>query len=139
MENFWDYSVWGFFNILAALLISLLAAHMLKRSIPLLQASLIPASVLGGGMSHTPSSIDAIRSAMASSVVPLFIALFLLPLVEHLSALLTPTLLKLNSVLLHLTIQRIARDAQQLGCAVDVSFGCAQGLGYGRALQLFQV
>ena len=50
MENFWDYSVWGFFNILAALLISLLAAHMLKRSIPLLQASLIPASVLGGGM-----------------------------------------------------------------------------------------
>ncbi|MBR5001666.1 MAG: hypothetical protein IKY08_06845 [Firmicutes bacterium] len=50
MENFWDYSVWGFFNILAALLISLLAANMLKRSIPLLQASLIPASVLGGGM-----------------------------------------------------------------------------------------
>ena len=50
MENFWDYSVWGFFNILAALLISLLAAHMLKRSIPLLQASLVPASVLGGGM-----------------------------------------------------------------------------------------
>ena len=50
MENFWDSSVWGFFNILAILLISLLGAHMLKRSIPLLQASLIPASVLGGGM-----------------------------------------------------------------------------------------
>jgi len=50
MENFWDYSVWGFFNIIATLLISLLAAHMLKRSIPLLQASLVPASVLGGGI-----------------------------------------------------------------------------------------
>ena len=50
MENFWDYSVWGDLNLIAVLLIALLAAHMLKRSIPVLQASLIPASVLGGGI-----------------------------------------------------------------------------------------
>lgn len=50
MENFWDYSVWGTLNIIAALLISLLAGNVLKKSIPLLQASLIPTSVLGGGI-----------------------------------------------------------------------------------------
>jgi len=50
MENFWDSSVWGFFHIIATLLVSLLAAHMMKRMIPVLQASLIPASVLGGGI-----------------------------------------------------------------------------------------
>ena len=48
MNNFWDYSVWGTLNIIAALLISLLAGNVLKKAIPLLQASLIPTSVLGG-------------------------------------------------------------------------------------------
>ncbi len=50
MGNFWDFSTWGFFNLVAVLLVSLLAANMLKRSIPVLQASLIPTSVLGGGI-----------------------------------------------------------------------------------------
>lgn len=50
MENFWDYSVWGTFNLIAVLLISLLAGNVLKKSIPLLQASLIPTSVIGGGI-----------------------------------------------------------------------------------------
>ena len=50
MVNFWDYSVWGTLNLVAALLASLLAANMLKKSIPWLQASLIPTSVLGGGI-----------------------------------------------------------------------------------------
>ena len=50
MENFWDFSVWSGFNVLAVLLISLLAANMLKKAIPWLQASLIPTSVLGGGI-----------------------------------------------------------------------------------------
>jgi len=45
MENFWDYSVWGFINLLAVLL-----ANILKRHIKWLQASLIPTSVLGGGI-----------------------------------------------------------------------------------------
>ena len=48
MTNFWDFSAWGFFNLIAVLLVALMAAHMLKRSIPWLQASLIPTSVLGG-------------------------------------------------------------------------------------------
>ena len=50
MINFWEYSAWGEFNVIAVLLASLLAANMLKRSIPALQASLIPTSVLGGGI-----------------------------------------------------------------------------------------
>ena len=48
--NFWDCSSWGFFNLMAVLLASLLIAQMLKRSIPVLEASLIPTSVLGGGV-----------------------------------------------------------------------------------------
>ncbi len=50
MQNFWDSSVWGFFNVMAVLLGSLLAANILKRSIPWLKNSLIPHSVLGGGI-----------------------------------------------------------------------------------------
>ena len=50
MDNFWDFNVWGSFNVLSVLLISLLAANMLKKAIPWLQASLIPTSVLGGGI-----------------------------------------------------------------------------------------
>ncbi len=48
MGNSWDFSSWGFFNLIAVLLGSLLLAHMLKRMIPWLQKSLVPTSVLGG-------------------------------------------------------------------------------------------
>lgn len=48
MANFWDFSVWGEFNIIAILLLSLLVANALKKSIIWLQDSLIPTSVLGG-------------------------------------------------------------------------------------------
>ena len=50
MENFsfWDYEVWGTFNLIAVLLGSLLAANSLKKLIPALKRSLIPSSVLGG-------------------------------------------------------------------------------------------
>ncbi len=50
MENFWDLSVWGTFHLIAVLLISLLAANALKRAIKFLRVSLIPTSVLGGGI-----------------------------------------------------------------------------------------
>lgn len=50
MENFWDFSAWGTLNVIAVLFVSLLAANALKKNIPVLQASLIPTSVLGGGM-----------------------------------------------------------------------------------------
>ncbi len=46
--SFWDYEVWGTFNLIAVLLISLLAANSLKKVIPALKQSLIPSSVLGG-------------------------------------------------------------------------------------------
>lgn len=48
MMNFWDFEVWGLFNILAVLLLSLLFANVLKRKIKFLKNSLIPTSVLGG-------------------------------------------------------------------------------------------
>ena len=50
MSNFWDFSVWGFFNTLAILLISLLVGNVLKKSIKLLRVSLIPTSVIGGAI-----------------------------------------------------------------------------------------
>lgn len=50
MINFWDFSVWGSFMLFAVLLASLLAANILKKSIPFLEKSLIPTSVLGGGI-----------------------------------------------------------------------------------------
>ncbi|MBR1861480.1 MAG: hypothetical protein IJ796_06445 [Lachnospiraceae bacterium] len=50
MENFWDFNIWSSFNIIAVLLLSLLAANVLRRVIPFLRSSLIPVSVLGGGI-----------------------------------------------------------------------------------------
>jgi len=50
MENFWDFSVWGSLNLFTVLLLSILVANALKKSIPLLQASLIPTSVIGGAI-----------------------------------------------------------------------------------------
>ncbi len=48
MSNFWDFSVWGAFNIIALILVVLLVANVLKKSIKVLQKSLIPTSVLAG-------------------------------------------------------------------------------------------
>lgn len=50
MADFWDYSVWVFFNIFAVLLLCLLIANALKKSVKVLEASLIPTSVLAGGL-----------------------------------------------------------------------------------------
>ena len=50
MENFWGSEAWGSFNMIAVLLVSLLAANMIKRSVKWLRESLIPVSVLGGLM-----------------------------------------------------------------------------------------
>ena len=57
MENFWDYNVWGFFNLLAVLLLSLLAANVLRKTVKGLNESLIPTSVLGGGVLLFASAI----------------------------------------------------------------------------------
>ncbi len=48
MLNFWDFSAWGSYSLIAVLLASLLVANVLKKSFKFLQASLIPTSVLGG-------------------------------------------------------------------------------------------
>lgn len=57
MENFWDYNVWGFFNLMAVLLLSLLAANVLRKTVKGLNESLIPTSVLGGGVLLLASAI----------------------------------------------------------------------------------
>ena len=48
MTNFWDYNIWSFLLLIAVLLFSMILAHILKRNLPFLKHSLIPASVLGG-------------------------------------------------------------------------------------------
>ncbi len=48
MQNFWDNQVWGFVDLFAVLMISLLVANILKKTIGFLRRSLIPTSVLGG-------------------------------------------------------------------------------------------
>ena len=50
MSNFWDSNVWGRFNLIAILLLSLLAASLLKKAVKLLKDSLIPTSVVGGAV-----------------------------------------------------------------------------------------
>ena len=50
MENFWDSNAWGWMVLFAVLLGSLLVGNVLKKSVPLLQESLIPTSVLGGAI-----------------------------------------------------------------------------------------
>ena len=50
MKDFWDFSNWGFFNLIALLMFSLLVANMLKRRIKFLGESLVPTSVLGGAL-----------------------------------------------------------------------------------------
>ncbi|MBR5579299.1 MAG: hypothetical protein IKW28_09945 [Lachnospiraceae bacterium] len=50
MSNFWDSNVWGCFNLIAILLTILIVASLIKKKIPLLKESLIPTSVLGGGI-----------------------------------------------------------------------------------------
>ena len=50
MENFWDFDAWGGCNLIALLLMSLLVANVLKKSVKWLRASLVPTSVLGGGI-----------------------------------------------------------------------------------------
>ncbi len=48
MNNFWDSNVWTLLLIIAVLLISLLVANILKKTISFLNKSLIPTSVLAG-------------------------------------------------------------------------------------------
>lgn len=50
MVSFWDFSVWAGFNLVAVLLVSLLLANILKKGIKILRVSLIPTSVLAGGI-----------------------------------------------------------------------------------------
>ncbi len=50
MGYFWDCNVWSFILVLGVLFGSLLAGNVLKKSVPVLQRSLIPTSVLGGAI-----------------------------------------------------------------------------------------
>ena len=50
MINFWDSDVWSWILLFAVLTGSLLIGNTLRRKIPLLRNSLIPTSVIGGGV-----------------------------------------------------------------------------------------
>lgn len=50
MANFWDFRVWGTVNLVTVILLSLLAANVLKKWFRILRVSLIPTSVLGGAI-----------------------------------------------------------------------------------------
>jgi len=46
--NFWDNSIWKFLVTVSVLLLSMLLANAIRRNVPFLKRSLLPASVLGG-------------------------------------------------------------------------------------------
>lgn len=48
MSSFSEFSVWGTVSLLSTLLIAMLVANLLKKSVKFLRNSLIPTSVLGG-------------------------------------------------------------------------------------------
>ena len=50
MDNFWDSNVWSTILLVSVLLGSLLVGNVLKKGIPFLKNSLIPTSVIGGGI-----------------------------------------------------------------------------------------
>ena len=50
MQNFWDYEIWSLILLLGTLLGSLLVGNILKKGISFLKNSLIPTSVIGGGV-----------------------------------------------------------------------------------------
>ena len=72
MSNFWDTSVWGEINVIAVLLLSLLVASLLKKGIRLLKESLIPTSVLAGGILLAISAIYKLFSGHGMFVTSFF-------------------------------------------------------------------
>lgn len=48
MQNFWGSEVWGLVDLIAVLLLSLIAAKIIKRRVKWMRESLVPTSVLGG-------------------------------------------------------------------------------------------
>lgn len=57
MESFWGSDTWGTYNVIAVLLLSLLVANVLRKSIKWLNDSLIPTSVLGGALMLVVSAV----------------------------------------------------------------------------------
>ena len=72
MNNFWDVAVWGEMNMIAALLLGLLAASLLKKAIKILKESLIPTAVLAGGLLLGLSSIYKIFGDSSMFDTPFF-------------------------------------------------------------------
>ena len=66
MTSFWDFEVWGGLNLIAVLLLSLVVANALKRTVKFLRVSIIPTSVLGGLMLL---AIAAIYNAITGNVL----------------------------------------------------------------------
>lgn len=72
MNNFWDYNAWGALNLISILLLSLLATNLIKKFVKPLQNSLIPASVLGGGILLATAGIYRLCTGNAMFDEPFF-------------------------------------------------------------------
>lgn len=72
MSNFWDFSVWGTFNLITALLLALLAASLLKKAIKILRDSLIPTSVIAGAILLLLASAYRLFTGDAMFATPFF-------------------------------------------------------------------
>ena len=72
MNNFWDFSAWGALNLISILLLSLLATNLIKKFVKPLQNSLIPASVLGGGILLSIAGIYRLCTGNAMFDEPFF-------------------------------------------------------------------
>lgn len=72
MSNFWDAGVWGLMNVLAVLLLGLLAASLLKKGIKVLRDSLIPTSVLAGGVILVVSAVYQLITGEDMLMTPFF-------------------------------------------------------------------
>lgn len=70
--NFWDLNVWGLIVLVCVLLLSMLLANLLKKSIGFLKKSLIPTSVLGGIIILIITTIYKLITGEAFFSLPIF-------------------------------------------------------------------
>ena len=70
MNEFWDVGVWGGMNVFALMLLGMLAATLVKKASKVLRESLIPTSVLAGGLILLVSGIYKAYSGISLFQTP---------------------------------------------------------------------
>lgn len=72
MTNFWDSNVWGNILLMGVLFLGLMLGNAVKRKLPALRESLIPTSVLGGGIILIFTSIYKLTTGNVFFNEPIF-------------------------------------------------------------------